>query len=270
MELFDDYQGVVEEVLEQTVDLEQLRAQALALVADKRKLEVLRYLSGPPVSADDLKVLLQVKSLTASQFRAEPELVDRLMDFVRDWHDRRRFPWLNEPWEPEEHDRNAAIMATTALLAMRRLETMRRNTGKAFQERLVAMQLRDSDFKQVQTREVKTLNDAPRAGEFCRESLFGSRKADFIVGLPDGRTMALECKVSNSATNSIKRLNNDAAVKATTWRSDFGTVQVVTAAVLGGVYAMRNLVDAQKRGLTLFWAHDLAAMVDWIHGTKDG
>ena len=48
-----------------------------------------------------------------------------------------------------------------------------------------------------------------------------------------------------------------------------GTVQVVTAAVLGGVYAMRNLVDAQDRGLTLFWAHDLAAMVDWIHETND-
>lgn len=269
LNLFDDYRGVVEEVLEQTVDLSRLRAQALALVADERKLEVLRYLSGPPISADDLKVLLQVKSLAASQFRAEPELVDRLMKFVRDSHDRRRFPWLNEPWKPEEHDRNAAIMATTALLAMRRLETMRRNTGKASQERLVAMQMRASEFKQVQTREVKTLNDAPRAGEFCRESLLGSRKADFIVGLPDGRTMALECKVSNSATNSIKRLNNDAAVKATTWRSDFGTVQVVTAAVLGGVYAIRNLVEAQDRGLTLFWAHDLEAMVGWIRGTED-
>ena len=130
------------------------------------------------------------------------------------------------------------------------------------------MQLRQSDFTEVPTREVKTLHDAPVAGEFCRESLFGSRKADFIIGLPDGRTMALECKVSNSATNSIKRLNNDAAVKATTWRNDFGTVQVVTAAVLGGVYALRNLVEAQKRGLAIFWAHDLPAMIDWIRSTE--
>ena len=267
LELFDDYRGVVEEVLEQTVDLSQLRTQALNLVADKRKLEVLRYLSGPPISADDLKILLQAKSLASNRFKAEPELVDRLMNFVQDWHDRRRFPWLSESWEPEEHDRNAAILATTALLAMRRFETMRRNDGKNLQERFVAMQLRHSDIEQVETREVKTLNDAPRAGEFCRESLFGTRKADFIIGLPDGRTMALECKVSNSATNSIKRLNNDAAVKATTWRSDFGTVQVVTAAVLGGVYALRNLTDAQERGLVLFWVHDLAAMIEWMRST---
>lgn len=267
LELFDDYQGVVEEVMEQTVDLSRLRDVALDLVEDDRKLEVLRYLSGPPVSADDLKVLLQAKSLAASRFKADPELVDRLMRFVQDWHDRRRFPWVNADWEPEEHDRNAAILATSALLAMRRLETMRRNDAKKIQERFVAMQLRRSDFDQVETREVRTLNDAPKAGEFCRESLFGSRKADFIIGLPDGRTMALECKVSNSATNSIKRLNNDAAVKATVWRTDFGTVQVVTAAVLGGVYALRNLIEAQGRGLTLFWVHDLAAMIDWIHST---
>ena len=267
LELFDDYRGVVEEVLEETVDLSQLRTKALDLVADKRKLEVLRYLSGPPVSADDLKVLLQAKSLAAGRFKTEPELVDRLMNFVQDWHDRRRFPWLSESREPEEHDRNAAILATSALLAMRHLETMRRNDGKNFQERVVAMQLLRSGFRQMPTREVKTLNQAPKPGEFCRESMFGSRKADFIVGLPDGRTMALECKVSNSATNSIKRLNNDAAVKATTWRSDFGTVQVVTAAVLGGVYAMRNLLDAQERRLTLFWVHDLAAMIDWIRST---
>lgn len=268
LDLFDDYQGIVEEVLEQTVDLAQLRTEALDLVSDKRKLEVLRYLSGPPVSEDDLKVLLQVRSLAAGRFKSDPQLCDRLVSFIQDWHDRRRFPWLKDTWEPEEHERKAAVLATSALLAMRRLETMRRKQGKDLQEQLVTRQLRRSRFNQTPPRRVSTLNKAPNAGEFCRESLFGSRKADFIIGLPDGRTMALECKVSNSSTNSIKRLNNDAAVKAATWRSDFGTVQVITAAVLGGVYALRNLVDAQVRGLTLFWAHDLAAMLDWMHSTN--
>lgn len=82
--------------------------------------------------------------------------------------------------------------------------------------------------------------------------------------------MALECKVSNSSTNSIKRLNNDAAVKAQTWRSEFGSIQLVTAAVLDGVYALKNLIDAQDKGLTIFWARDLGVMFDWMHRTGPG
>lgn len=34
------------------------------------------------------------------------------------------------------------------------------------------------------------------------ESLFGTRKADLVIRLYDGRAMPTECKVSNSSTNS--------------------------------------------------------------------
>ena len=80
--------------------------------------------------------------------------------------------------------------------------------------------------------------------------------------------MAIECKVSNSATNSVKRLNNDAAAKAEAWLKDFGTRQVVPAAVLSGVYKLHNLEEAQNRGLALFWAHDLKALTEWIATTR--
>lgn len=80
--------------------------------------------------------------------------------------------------------------------------------------------------------------------------------------------MPIECKVSNSATNSIKRLNNDAAVKAGAWRNEFGELQVVPAAVLSGVYKLRNLNDAQRTGLTLFWVHDLDRLLEFIDQTQ--
>ena len=48
-----------------------------------------------------------------------------------------------------------------------------------------------------------------------------------------------------------------------------GSSQVVPAAVLGGVYALRNVVDAQVKGLTLFSAHNLDAMLGWMHGMTD-
>lgn len=107
-------------------------------------------------------------------------------------------------------------------------------------------------------------SDAPNPGEFCCECLLGTRKADFVVRLWDGRILAIECKVSNSATNSIKRLNNDAAIKAETWIGEFGTTGVVPSAVLTGVYKLSSLESAQSRGLTLFWEHDLSRLTEWI------
>jgi XamI restriction endonuclease len=75
-------------------------------------------------------------------------------------------------------------------------------------------------------------------------------------------------KVSNSSVNSVKRLNNDAAAKAETWRQDFGSTQVVPVAVLSGVYALHNLESAQQRGLTLYWAHRLDDLTRWIDQTR--
>jgi hypothetical protein len=98
--------------------------------------------------------------------------------------------------------------------------------------------------------------------------MFGTRKADFVIGLWDGRKMPLECKVSNSSTNSVKRLNNDAAVKAGVWRQEFGTAQTVPAAMLSGVFKTHNLISAQQGGLALFWAYRLDLFIDWIEGTR--
>jgi hypothetical protein len=43
-----------------------------------------------------------------------------------------------------------------------------------------------------------------------------------LIPLWDERKMPIESKVSNSGVNSIKRLNNDAAVKAGKWIHYFG------------------------------------------------
>ena len=102
---------------------------------------------------------------------------------------------------------------------------------------------------------------APNPDEFCKEALVGTRKAGIIIRLWDGRLTPTECKVSNSATNSIKRLNNDAAVKASIWLKEFGTRQIVPAAVISGVFKLGHLKSAQEAGLSLFWSHSLEQML---------
>lgn len=53
-----------------------------------------------------------------------------------------------------------------------------------------------------------------------------------------------------------------------TWIAEFGTAGVVPAAVLSGVYKLSHLAGAQTSGLTLWWAHDLDALVEWIEATR--
>lgn len=263
---FDEYQGTVEELLEATVDLSDLDTQIVEILTDPKGLEAFRYLAGPPISDDDLKVVAEAV-LSKQRILQDPAMVARIRQVVLSGIDRRRFPWVVERREPTEAERQAAVIASAALIASRRLETRRRSYGKREQEAAVHAALLAMGFKRVAPRKVSVLADAPSAGEFCAESELGGRKADVLIGLWDRRLMPLECKVSNSSTNSVKRLNNDAAVKATTWKKDFGTAGVVPAAVLGGVYKLHNLQDAQRRGLALFWDHQLVALTDWIAST---
>ena len=266
LEAFDEYRGHIEEFLEATVDLAQL--EGTEVLTDPHLLEAFRYLAAPPISQDDLKVLADADSLSKSSLENNPEHVRRLFSIVRQVLDRRRFAWVVEEREPTEAERNAAVMASAALMAASRAQTNRRTLGKKQQEALVMDALKNLGLKNVRSRKIPNISLAPAPGEFCGESSLGSRKADLIVRLWDQRVMPIECKVSNSSTNSVKRLNNDAAVKAGSWKTDFGLRQVVPTAVLSGVYKLHNLVDAQDRGLTLFWAHDLGPLTQWINRTK--
>ena len=198
LEAFDKYRGTVEDILEATVDLSQLATLAVDVVVDPAFQEALRYLAGPPISQADLKTLADVQSLAPSRIKADPEIARRIVETVLLGLDRRRFPWVTEGREPDPTERDAAAMASAALWASQRISTNRRMEGKSEQEAAVRDRLTESGFEEVPVRAINNLSLAPQGGEFCRETLFGSRKADLVVGLWDGRKMPLECKVSGS------------------------------------------------------------------------
>ncbi len=264
---FDQYQGTIAGLLDSTASLMQLGEKAIDVLTNPALLEAFRYLAGPPISKDDLTVLADAR-LSASQLRRDPAMLQRVLQIVEATLDPRRFPWVTEDREPTAAERNAAIIASASLLAVSRVGTARRNEGKDRQELAVRDVLLRKNWNLAASRTVLTLNQAPGPGEFCRESLLGSTKADFLVGLWDRRIMPIECKVSNSSTNSVKRLNREAAGKAEYWIKEFGTRNVVPAAVLSGVFKLHNVKNAQERGLTIFWAHNLAELVDWIEDAR--
>jgi hypothetical protein len=68
------------------------------------------------------------------------------------------------------------------------------------------------------------------------ETPVAGAKADVAAGLPGGRLMIIECKVSNSSVNSHKRIVHDTGGKATIWHREIERANTVVAAVLTGVF----------------------------------
>ena len=260
---FDEYVTNVDRLMRESDDLRTLRDVAQEVLTDAELLEAVRYLAGPPVSTDDLIELAETK-LTASRLRDDAAAARNVVEKVLAMLDVRRFAWVAEGRSATENERVAAAAASAALMASQRVRTNRANEAKTIQESRVREHLAASGWTEVPTREIETQSNAPGTGEFCAECLVVGRKADVVVGLHDGRVMPIECKVSNSATNSVKRLNNDAAVKAAVWLKELGPRNVVPVAVLSGVFKTLNLVQAQDRGLAIFWAHNLSPLREFI------
>lgn len=266
-DFYNDAKVQIENLLTATSDLARFKAVASEVFCDSELAAALRYIAAPPLSVDDLETLAGV-SMSTAKIKADGSRAVVLAETILRSLDSERFPWVSADRGPTAAERDVAVVATASLMAQRRTETSRRTQVKNAQEDRVKKFLVAVGFVEVPPRNVTNLSLAPDPGQFCGEVFVGTRRSDIPVRLWDGRLMAIECKVSNSATNSYKRINNDAAVKAQVWKSELGSANVVPAAVISGVYALANLVYAQERGLTLWWAHDLDPLREFIDQTK--
>lgn len=247
---------------------EQINSTNLRTVYGDSLGEALRYLAGPPISDDDLKIIADVTSIAPGVLSRDSEAVTKIFQVIEQVIDPYRFPWIVERRSPTDEEKNAALLASSVLLAAQRIATERRSTGKNDQETQVKDYLRSLGFSEIPTSTITATLRGPQENQFCAECLLGDRKADVVLRLHDLRLMAIECKVSNSSTNSVKRVNNDAAVKATYWNQQFGLSQIVPSAMLSGVFKAHNLIQAQTHGLTIFWAHDLDKLGQFIESTR--
>lgn len=233
---------------------------AATFIADTSLVAAARFIAAPPVSADDLKTLIG-GNLSAKA--PDVERAERAAKIVRTAWDPLRFPWLDARRSATDIERDTAIKWTASIWAIESMRTYHRNTSARKQELKVAQSLESSGFQPLAPRRIDALEQLAK-GSFTRECRIGDHKSDVPVRLNDGRLLAIECKVSNSAVNSKKRLNNDVGAKAADWKKAFGA-QVITAAVLSGVYSLGNLITAQDhQDIIIFWAHDLARLTDFV------
>ena len=238
-------------------------AELAELVATADARTAFRYLAAPPVSEDDLKTLAET-TLAPSTLRGDADQAQRVREIVLHVIDPHRFPWVHEGRRPTDHERTQAIVASAVLVAARKVETARRSDAKRLQEDAVKYMLRELEFEEVPARDMPLLDSAPEPGQFCGESKLGNTRADLVIRLHDGRTMPVECKTSNSAVNSFKRINHEAVGKARAWVSEFGKRAIVPCAVISGVFNAANLQTAQREDLTIVWSHRLSDLGSFV------
>lgn len=257
--LFAELEPVVRRLFDSTSDLSEFGDSLFS--EDGQLIDAARFLASPHISEANLRTLLEATTGTANPRRCSADSVLRVM---RQMWDPIRLPWLREKRAATPIEREAAIKWTTGVWAVQRVGTSRRIEPSRVQEEKVALALLDAGYLQEDSRQrIDDLDELPR-GSFCRETGLAGPKCDIPVRLHDGRLLALECKVSNSALNSVKRLLRETGGKALAWRTSFGR-RVVTGAVLAGVYKLGDLLKAQTEDeVAIFWEHDLAPLKAFV------
>lgn len=225
----------------------------------------LRFLLGPPLSQDQFQLACPEwrKGSEKSGRRLQAEVADSFQRTFEQWKDPLRTDSLSE-----ESERLKAIYSTAILIAQTEFATKKRMRLAKAQEQAAIDILTRLGFVKVELGKV----EEPRtlaARHFAQATQFttadgSSHEVDIAIGLTNGRILALECKVSNDKTNSVKR-TNDVLKKAVAWKTQWGRF-VITGGLLQGVFGRkepRRLLEAQ---VEIFWSHRLDLFEQWLLG----
>jgi XamI restriction endonuclease len=237
------------------------------LLVDNELFDALRYIAGPPISKDDLGVLVtrDIKGISKGALRNDDELPGKVLQLICRLADPYRFPWVADRRPARKYELRAAIRSTMTLHAAQTLATERRGYGKLVERRLETrlIELGFTNEKAPNKGQISAPIHYPKFPQFYSECTVHGRKVDLFIALPDGRMIAVEAKDSSSGLNSVKRILNDTAAKARHFTAQTGKT-IITTALLSGVFKVESLKKAQESDLYLVWSHDLDGFVQWI------
>lgn len=267
---FTTYAGAFRTLVPSVADLHAGNVSTSDLAGIVRAPEsftALRYLTAPPISDDDLMSLADVDSLAPGTLARSAEHLTAVAGVIGRLIDTCRFPWIDQKRKPTATELEASIVASAALIASQRIQTDRRNKSQKDQEAAVRTILEGLQFRQVDSRTMRLITDAPDPGTFCGAAKLGSKQGDVFARLLDKRLLAVECKVSNSQVNSFKRVNDTGVAKAVEWKRALGEDQVVPVLVLRGVFNPDNLLSAQRH-MAIVWEHRLDDLTAFVQKAK--
>lgn len=255
------------QILITLVETNGLRNISVALQKSGSHLTVLRHLSAPPISQDQAELLVHSYKKTAEKPNAKvsKENAHALEVAFLARMDQSLTRWLTTNRHPTRNQIRKILDSLAPMMCNQVFVTERRNRVADEQEIAVCQVLTNLGFTRVISKEIAQTSDLE---EFtfmrktkCRASKTGSKELDIAIGIQGPLIIAMECKVSNDATNSIKRVN-DILAKHASWRSKWGDF-VQTAAMLQGVIKYKEIRRLTEVGVQVFWSHDLETFANW-------
>jgi hypothetical protein len=243
-----------------------------ALTISGRHMTVLRHLLAPPISQDQFRLFAKswIKATEKNGKPVKPAAADQISTVFEERRDRRLTPWLTAKRTPKMAELLATLGTVGPLIASQRLATARRTRLAELQERDAIALLEQSGWLRQQSRLITT-GGALGVREFMHKARFKSGKKenqeiDIACGLGDTYILAVECKVTNDETNSIKRMN-DILKKATAWRAHWGNY-VIPAAILEGNIKFADVERLLEAQIEVFWSHRLNYFAEWLEGNS--
>jgi hypothetical protein len=152
------------------------------------------------------------------------------------------------------------------LIAFQKIATQNRGESAGVQENSIIQLLEGQGWTRLRTTPIFEPSTIPPKS-FMYKTRFAAengsfQEVDVACGLSRTSVLAMECKVTNDETNSVKRIN-DIIKKADAWQRHWGNF-VVTAALLQGVIKDSDVQRLADRGIEVFWSHDLPAINAWL------
>jgi hypothetical protein len=245
-----------------------LRGVSAALQQSGCHMLVLRHLMAPPTSQDQFALICPIWSKSSENSGAPviAHKADEIAERFAEWRSSRLTPWLKTQRPPSLREVSSLMTAVAPLIAEKRVATARRNRLARLQEDGLMERLLARGWKLLSSRTIDK-QGAIEPGQFMHKARFASSKkgraeVDVAIGLTDKLVLALECKVTNDETNSVKRIN-DVLKKAVAWREHWGSF-IQPAALLQGVIKRADVERLLEADVEVFWSHRLDLFDEWL------
>lgn len=238
-----------------------------AICLNASHIRVFRHILAPPISQDQFKLLCPAYPKTAenSGGRVKATAASAVAAAIEAARNRRLTRWLDRGGPPRAIEIRELLHAAAPLLSQQIVATVRRNRLSTEQEGAVIAMLGSKGWTRMSSALIHTLSTVP-AKHYMHKTKFATstrpQEVDVACGLGKDVVLAMECKVTNDKTNSVKRVN-DVLKKATAWQAHYGSF-IHTAALLQGVIGFKDVHRLLDANVKVFWSHNLDEFGDWL------